>query len=145
MADEKAKPLLLENELTIADCVMLSGTMKTPGFSILVRLYEAACAWANNESIKLDPEDPNYNQKLAVRTQRTRNFNELVQYVRLSALTHVQRVEKQKQEENQQAEEAVASVFGVHSAKPGVEPSAIEKTFGIHPAKPPKKKTAEKK
>lgn len=144
MADEKAKPLLLESELSIAECVMLNGVMNTPGFSILTRLYEAACAWANNESIRLDPEDTNYNQKLAVRTQRTRNFNELVQYVRLSALTHVKRVEKQKQEENQQAEEAVASVFGIHPAKPGTEPNAIEKTFGIHPAKPPKKKPAEK-
>lgn len=144
MADEKAKPLLLENELTIAECVMLNGTMNTPGFSVLVRLYEAACAWANNESLKLDPEDPNYNQKLAVRTQRTRNFNELVQYVRLSALAHVERVGKQKQLEDEQAESAVASVFGIHPAKPGTEPNAIEKTFGIHPAKPLKKKQAEK-
>jgi hypothetical protein len=139
MADEKAKPLLLEKELSIADCVMLNGVMNTPGFSILTRLYEAACAWANNETIKLDPEDPNYNQKLAVRTQRTRNFNEIVQYVRLSALTHADRVQKQKQIENEAAETAVASVFGIHAAKPGTEPSAIEKTFGIHPAKPKKK------
>lgn len=144
MADEKAKPLLLENELTMAECVMLNGVMNTPGFSILTRLYEAACAWANNEAVRLDPEDANYNQKLAVRTQRTRNFNELVQYVRLSALTHVERVKKQKQEETQEAEEAVASVFGIHPAKPGTESDAIKKTFGIHPAKPPKKKSAEK-
>jgi hypothetical protein len=144
MADAKEKPLLLERELTIADCVMLDATMRSPGFSVLTRLYEAACAWANNESIKLDPEDPNYDKKLAVRMQRTRNFNEMVQYVRLSALTHVQRVEKQKQQENEAAETAVASVFGIHPAKPGTEPSAIEKTFGIHPAKPPKKKQAEK-
>lgn len=144
MADEKAKPLLLENELTMAECVMLNGVMNTPGFSVLTKLYEAACAWANNETIKLDPEDPNYNQKLSVRTQRARNFNECVQYVRLSALTHAERVIKQKQLEDESATEAVASVFGIHPAKPTKDGDAIEKTFGIHPAKPSKKKSAEK-
>src|SRR5271165_797244 len=111
--DKKERFLLLENELTIADCFALGQTMQTPGFDILRRLYEAACNSANADTIKLDPEGPDYDRKLAVRTQRCRNFNELVEWVRISALTHHNRVSLARQAEDEDAKVAVANVFGI--------------------------------
>lgn len=142
MADDKQKPLLLEQDLSLADCIALGQTMNTPGFDILVRLYEAACKSASDDSIKLDPEGADYERKLAVRTQRARNFNECVSYVRACALAHVARVKKQREEENAKAEDAVSNRFGIFPAKKGEELDAITKTFGIHAAKPPKKAKA---
>lgn len=138
MADEKQKPLLLEKELTLADCVALGQTMGTPGFEIVRRLYEAACQAAGNDSIKLDPERPDYERVLAVRAQRARNFNELVEWVRLSALTHHDRVRKNAIAEETAAVDAVGATFGIHPAKPGQKADAIKNVFGIHPAKPKK-------
>jgi hypothetical protein len=144
MADTKDKPLLLETELTLADCVALGQTMNTPGFDILTRLYEASCAQANNDAIKLDPEGTDYERRLAVRTQRARNFNEQVSYVRASALVHVARVKKAREDEENAAEDAVANRFGIWPAEKGKDLDAITKTFGAHAAKPPKKKPAAK-
>jgi hypothetical protein len=139
--DKKQKPLLLEKELTLADCVALGQTMGTPGFEIVRRLYEAACQEAGNDSIRLDPERPDYERVLAVRAQRARNFNEIVEWVRLSALTHHDRVRKHVVEEETAAVDAVGATFGIHPAKPvkpGEKSDAIKNVFGIHPAKPKK-------
>jgi predicted RNA-binding protein with PUA-like domain len=135
MADKTKQALLLEQELTIPDCVALGQTMNTPGFRVLTRLYEAAVLSAHVDSVKLDPEDPHYKDKLAVRTQRERNFNELVSYVRACALVHVDRVKKQRAEDDQEAEEAVANRFGIFPATQGEDLDAVTKTFGIHAAK----------
>jgi len=138
MAEDKK--LLLENELTIADCFALGQTMGTPGFDIVRRLYEAACAEANADTIKLDPEGEGYDRKLAVRTQRSRNFNEIVDWVRKCALIHHNRVALNRQAEEEDAKEVVANVFGIHAAKPAAPGAdAIKNVFGIHPAKPVKK------
>jgi len=140
MAEEKKeKHLLLQDELTIADCFSLGQTMNTPGFDILRRLYEAACAEANADAVRLDPERTDYTHVLSVRTQRTRNFNELVEWVRTSALIHHNRVAKQALEVEEEVKEKVANVFGIHPAKPGATgDAAIKNVFGIHPAKPTK-------
>lgn len=142
MADDKQKFLLLEKELTLADCVALGQTIGTPGFEIVRRLYEAACQAAANDQIKLDPEKDGYERVLAVRAQRARNFNEIVEWVRVSALTHHDRVRKNAIAQDEAAVDAVGATFGIHPAKPktGRESNAIENVFGIHPAKP--KKTA---
>lgn len=136
--DNKQKPLLLESELTLADCVALGQTLGTPGFDIIRRLYEAACQQAANDSIKLDPEKPDYERVLAVRAQRARNFNEIVEWVRLSALTHHDRVRRHAVEEETAAVDAVGATFGIHPAKPNEKTDAIKNVFGIHPAKPKK-------
>jgi hypothetical protein len=135
MADKNKQALLLENELTLADCLSLGQTMNTDGFQVLTRLYEAAVLSANADAIRLDPEDPNYQSKLSVRTQRARNFNELVSHVRACALVHVSRVKKQREEEDLKAEEAVANRFGIFPATKGEDLDAITKTFGIHAAR----------
>jgi len=140
--DKKQKLLLLEKELTLADCVALGQTLSTPGFEIVRRLYEAACQEANNDSIKLDPEREDYERVLAVRAQRARNFNEIVDWVRLSALVHHDRVRKNVIEQDEAAVDAVGKTFGIHPAKPlkpGEKQDAIKNVFGIHPAKPKKK------
>src|SRR5579859_7033866 len=140
MAEDKDKTPLLMNELTIADCAMLAQTMSTPGFEILVRLNEAVCVNAQKDTFKLDPEGPDYERKLSVRTQRARNVNEAIEHVRLSALAHIKRLTMKKQQEDVEAKNAVASVFGIHPAVPNTEGDAIKKTFGIHAAKPKKSK-----
>ena len=137
MAD-KTK-LLLEQELSLGDCIALGQMMNMPGFAILTRLYEAAVLSAKEHSLKLDPEDPNYKDKLAVRTQRERNFHEVVSMVRAHALIHVDRVKKAREEEEEQAQDAVANRFGVFPAIKGENIDAITKTFGIHAAKPVRK------
>src|SRR5271166_5481526 len=132
MADEKQKALLLAEDLSMADCIALGQTMNTPGFQILVRLYEAACKSASDDSMRLDPEGEGYERKLAVRTQRARDFNECVSYVRACALAHVARVKQQRETEENEAQEAVANRFGINPAKKGENIDAITKTFGIH-------------
>ena len=137
--DSKERKLLLEKELTIADCFALGQTMQTPGFDIIRRLYEAACEEANKDAIRLDPEGTDYDRKLAVRTQRARNFNEIVEMVRTCALIHHNRVSRAREMDEENAKEAVASVFGIHPAKPATKgEEAIKNVFGIHPAKPKK-------
>ena len=138
--DNRQKPLLLEKELTLADCVALGQTMGTPGFDIVRRLYEAACRAAGDDSIKLDPERPDYERVLAVRAQRARNFNEIVEWVRVSALTHHDRVRKNAIQQEEAAVSAVGATFGIHPAKPDQKSDAIKNVFGIHPAKPKKAK-----
>ena len=140
MADEKQKPLLLETELTLADCIALGQAMNTPGFEIITRLFEAACKSANDDSIKLDPEGTDYERKLAVRVQRGRNFNEAVSYVRACALAHVARVKAAREKEENDAEDAVANRFGIWPSEKGKSLDAITKTFGAHAARPVKKK-----
>ena len=139
MADEKAHVPLLVNELTAVECGQLNQTMNTPGFQVLVKLNEAACLRANEDAIKLDPEGTDYERKLSVRTQRARNFNELVQIVRASALLHVNKLKQEAQKELLDAEVAVANRFGIHTVKPAETPDAIQKTFGTRPVKPQKK------
>jgi len=136
--DKKQKSPLLERELTLADCVALGQTLGTPGFEIVRRLYEAACQEASNDSIRLDPERPDYERVLAVRAQRARNFNEIVEWVRLSALAHHDRVRKNAIKEDSAAVDAVGATFGIHPAKPNEKSDAIKNVFGIHPAKPTK-------
>jgi hypothetical protein len=138
MADKEKQALLLENELTLVDCVALGQTMNTAGFQILTRLYEAAALSAHVDCVKLDPEDPHYKDKLAVRTQRERNFNELVSYVRACALVHVARVKKQRDADEEASQDAVVNRFGIFPATQGEDLDAITKTFGIHAVKPPK-------
>lgn len=137
MADAKQKKLLLE-DMSLTDAVSLNQTMNTPGFSVLVRLFEAACTDANADAIKTDPEDSDYNRLLAVRSQRARDFNEVVSYVRACAAIHVKRVLKAAEAETERVEEAVGATLGIHPAKPTKDMNAIEKTFGIHAAKPKK-------
>ncbi len=137
MAEDKK--LLLANELTLGDGFALGQIMGTPGFEVLRRLYEAACAEAGADTLRLDPERTDYNHVLGVRTQRARNFNELVEWVRTSALMHHNRVRKAAADEYAEVKEKVTNVFGIHPAKPGVKnDDAIKNVFGIHPAKPKK-------
>jgi hypothetical protein len=122
---DTSEPLLRE-ELSAAERIILGQLTQQPGFNIIVRMHEAACARANNDAIKLDPEEDGYERKLSVRTQRTRNFNECVNLVRKSINWHVEAVVVEAQQDDQQVVDAVAKTFGIHKVtKKKVETPAV--------------------
>ena len=133
-----ANPLLLE-DLTIPECAHLNQTMSTPGFPVLVKLFEAAIASASAKALGTNPEDPNHERLVASRAARARAFQEIVDWVRECSAVHVKRVKMAVQEEDLRVAEAVGRTLGIHPAKPTDDLNAITKTFGIHPAKPAKK------
>ena len=74
MSNEAPKPLLMD-ELSLPDKVMLGQTSLTPGYKVLIRMIEAGCKKATEDTIKADPEDVNYDQILRARQQYSRAVN----------------------------------------------------------------------
>lgn len=75
MADQ---PLLIDG-LTLQDRMYLAHLTNQPGFKVVVDLMHAACAKANEDVIKLNPEDPNikdYEKALISRQQNARSINQ---------------------------------------------------------------------
>jgi RNA binding exosome subunit len=133
MSDEKKdkKPLLME-ELSYAKKVALGQTYNTPGFQVIIELFESLLDRANKDVMKLDPEQSDYDRKLSVRTQRQRNFHEAVGTVRDSIHYHINFLKQQAQEEETKAVDAVAKTFGIHTipAKKKAGPSAAQSPKG---------------
>ncbi len=75
MAEREAPKPILMNELTLPQKVMLGQTSLTPGFQVIVMMIEAACQDATRDAIKVDPEDPAYDQILKARQQYARTAN----------------------------------------------------------------------
>jgi hypothetical protein len=135
-----ATQLLLE-DLSIPECAHLNQMMNTPGFPVLVKLFDAAIASASAKALGTNPEDPNHERLVAARAARARAFQEIVTWVRDCSAVHVKRVVMSVQAEDLRVAEAVGRTLGIHPAKPTDDVNAITKTFGIHPAKPVKKET----
>jgi hypothetical protein len=72
-----ATPLLMEpDDLTQTERVSLSALKHQPGFSVLEKLFMAACKRASDEVIKLNPEDEGYERKLKARQLKARERSE---------------------------------------------------------------------
>ena len=100
------KPLLAE-ELTLAEKVMLAQMSLTPGYKILIRLLEAGCQKATEDTIKTDPEDVNYDQILRARQQYSRAVNRFSTLVLKSVEFHVEHGVAEEQQKELEAAETV--------------------------------------
>lgn len=98
--------------------VMLNQVMHHGGFKVLIRIFDAACSVATNDALRLDPEEPTYDHKLAVRTQRARNFAECIDLVNKSALFHTNMLKAEESQEEHEAVDAVRKVYGINVLPP---------------------------
>src|SRR5258708_7248704 len=119
---EKERKTLLQDELSVPDRSMLGQVTHHGGFKVIDKLLEAALLSATADMVKLDPEKSDYDKLIAVRVQRSRNFNECIKLIRDSIDYHISAVQIQTQEENQDAVDAVAATFGIHAAPPKKNP-----------------------
>lgn len=72
-----AKIPILADKLALPERVSLSSVVHHPGFSVIVKMLEAACEDATNEVMRVDPEEENYERILSARQQRSRYSHEL--------------------------------------------------------------------
>ena len=126
MAIKNETPLLAD-ELSTPERVMLGQTTTHGGYKIIIKLMEAACTRATQDTVRLDPEESDYERKLSVRTQRARNIIEFSALVLKSIDWHVNAVQTQAAEEQQGAEAAVAKTFGIHTVPPKPKKEAEQK------------------
>lgn len=138
MSDEKDVKPLLADELTQMERVLLSRIVHDPGFKVLQKLFDSACTRATEDIVKLNPEELDYERRVAERQRKARSVHWFSELVRKSVIYHVDRIKTQDNVEEKQVVDAVNQTIGIFPAKPGTKISAIEKTFGIHPARPVK-------
>lgn len=96
-----AQPLLSDG-LSEAKRVALASLKQHPGFAVLEELFMAACSAANEDVIKLSPEDEGYERKLKARQMKARERNEFSLLVLKSVEYHTQFTVPVKQEPEQQ-------------------------------------------
>ena len=140
MAEKKETQRILGEDLNVAEKATLVQMASTPGFKILIKMANEACLRATQDTARLDPEMPEYERLAVERARRARNISEFSDLLFKSVFAHVDSVKKVQAQEDEQAEEAVNNVFGIHPADPKVPNDAVQKVYGIHPAKPVKKK-----
>ncbi len=116
--DQKETTPLLMEELTQPERVFLTQIFQHAGFSVLIKLFDAGCTRATQDIVRLDPEKPDYERLLAYRSQRSRNINEFSSWIRKSVEYHTKVVKMQEVGDENQAEDAVAKVFGIHKVPP---------------------------
>lgn len=142
MAEGKSKLPLLGGELTVQEQAHLAQLKLLPCYPVLVKLLNAACLRATQDTIRLDPETEDYERKVTERTRRARCWTEFSDLIFSSIDYHegVFKVGKEEEAEQKAAEDTPENIFGIHPANPSESSDAIRKTFGIHPAKPKKEK-----
>lgn len=118
MAETKQRKPLLQDALNTPERIMLGQVTHHGGFKVIDKLYEAVLVEATADMVKLDPEEKDYERLLAVRSQRSRNFNECIKLIRDSIEYHLDAVKVQDQQETKDAVDAVGKIFGIHPAKP---------------------------
>jgi hypothetical protein len=104
MVEQVQKPLLIDS-LTLPEKVMLGQTSLTPGYQVLVKMIEAGCSKATEDTIKADPEDVNYDQILKARQQYSRAVNRFSTLLLKSVEYHTEHgiaEEQQKEQESLQ-------------------------------------------
>jgi hypothetical protein len=138
MTQEKERLPLLGDDLSQAERILLAQLAHTPGFTVFIKMMNAACLKATQDILKLDPELDGYEKKVSERQRRARFMSEFSDLVFSSINYHIEVLKKQNIEENLQAVEAVSNRFGIHPAKEGESNDAVKKVFGIHSAKPKK-------
>ena len=118
MVEQKESQPLLMDDLTIPERVMLGQLTNIGGFKVLTKLLDAACVRVTQDIVKLDPENPDYERLLSIRTQRARTVNEFVNLIRKSVIYHADVVRNEAAAEEVQVEDAVAKTFGIHTIPP---------------------------
>ena len=81
---------LLSDSLSITEKMTLANLATHPGFPIFVRILEAACARAAQDTIKLNPDEEGYERKLKAAHSRARTINEFAGLVRDSINWNIQ-------------------------------------------------------
>lgn len=141
MAEKKEARRILGEGLPSVKKALLMQTTMTPGFKVVIELANEACLRFTQDSVKVDPESPDSDRITLERTRRARYISEFSDWLFQSVFEHADSVKRQEASEQQEAEEAVDNVFGIHPAKVGESNDAVKKVFGIHPAKPKKQAT----
>jgi hypothetical protein len=74
MAKEAPKPILMDG-LTLTEKIHLGATAMTPGYQVIIKMFEAICRKLTEDAIKVDPEEDNYDQILRAKQQEARTAN----------------------------------------------------------------------
>ncbi len=140
MAENKEVSVILCEDLSQAEKVLLAQTKLTPGWRVVEKIANAACRRAQEDTFKVNPEDATADRKVIERQRRARNITEFSDLLFKSIYAHVETATQKEVEEEKAAADAVGEFFGIHPAIKGEPIEAITKTFGIHPARPKKEK-----
>ncbi len=136
---QKEKRTILSPNLTQAEKLLLAQTVSTPGWKVVVKIANEACARFTEDTIRLDPETEDYERIVVERQRRARNASEFSDDLMKSVHAHADSIRKVDVAEQEEAEKSVGEMFGIHPAKKINPNDAIKNVFGIHPAKPKKK------
>jgi hypothetical protein len=122
-------PLLME-DLTHPERIFLTQIVQHAGFQVLIKLMDAGCTRATQDIVRLDPEKPDYERLLTYRSQRSRNINEFSAWVFKSVEYHTGKLRAEEVNDEVQAEDRVAKVFGIHKVPP-----KAKKVIGLQSSK----------
>jgi hypothetical protein len=89
----------LADDLTQTERMYLKGLSFHEGFPVLQKLFNEACKQANDDVVRTDPEEKDYEKLLATRQQRARNINEFCEAIRKSFNAHVDIATKEVEKE----------------------------------------------
>ncbi len=96
---------ILEGVLQITDQVTLGNMTLHPGYKILIRMINTACAAANATVVSTNPEADDYDRILRSRQQRARNWSELSIWLFKSIDWHTKSGSSSQSEEERLVEE----------------------------------------
>lgn len=138
MADEKDFTPLLMNELTQHQRVALRQVTHMPGWEVAMQILAAGCVEAANDISKLNPQEDDYERKVAERGRHSFSVNKYSARVQKSFMYHVDVLKAQAKAEETEVNNAVARTFGIGLANPEEKLDSVKKVFGIHAAHPKK-------
>jgi hypothetical protein len=95
--------ILLGEGLTQTERLYLGSLAHHDGFPVFKKLVDQVCRLATEDIVKLDPEDPQYERKVAARTQRARDFNEFAGAIQKSFNANVMLANEQEEKEKDNA------------------------------------------
>jgi hypothetical protein len=104
---EKEKPFLM-NELTIGEKIALGQVSRLPGFQVIVKLIESGCNRATAKAINTNPEEENYNQKVAARQTYAYDVNSFTRLIRQSIEHHIKHGIAEEAELQEEAQKLVS-------------------------------------
>lgn len=124
---------LLANELNDVDRSYLENLTHHEGYKVLVRLLNDQCAQANADVIKVDPESPDYEKKLAERQRKARFMSEFCTNVLSSVDSHVYAITRERIDKAAEEEDArqLLEVIRTAGAIRGPEITAINSRRAI--------------
>jgi|SRR5579859_3098908 len=142
---EKEAQSILSPDMTQGEKVLVAQTVMTPGWKVIVKMANDACARFTQDVIKVDPESLDAEHVVSERQRRARIAIEFSDLLMRSVYAHADSIRHVDRKEEEEAVSRVAEMFGIHPAAPsdkGKAPiDAITRTFGIHPSRPKAKKS----